>query len=157
MPGPAFDLGKLQSSLRINEGVETFVYDDATGKRCERGDVIKGNLSIGVGRNLMGQGLSSQEITYLLMNNIQECINTLQAQCPWWSNLSDARARAMIELCFNMGWGDGTHGLSTFHEFLSMMASGAFDRAADALADSLWAREVQESRKDALLTQLRDG
>jgi hypothetical protein len=32
----------------------------------------------------------------------------LTANAPWWQNLNDPRQDVMVNLCFDMGWGDGT-------------------------------------------------
>lgn len=142
-----YDRLVLRSSLVKHEGFERRIYKDSLG-----------NWSAGVGRNLSSVGLSNAEVYYLLENDIDTAEKALDASpCTWWRNLSDARQRAMVELTFNMGWGDGSHGLSSFHEFLSLMASSAFEKAVSALNDSQWAREVQPTRVADITALIRNG
>lgn len=125
----AFDMAALISELSEDEGRRSFPYTDTRG--C---------LSIGVGRNLTGEGLSAAEIDMLLTNDIQTHIADLDANVPWWRQLDDPRQRVMVNLCFNMGWGT----LSEFKNFLARMQGGDWSGAATQLQESLWWHQVGE-------------
>ena len=46
-------LDHLDAQLEVEEGNRALIYDDATGKPFKKGDTLKGNLSAGIGINLM--------------------------------------------------------------------------------------------------------
>lgn len=115
-----------------------FAYDDACGKPCKSGDNIKGLITVGYGRNLMGRGLSEEEALYLLQNDVDECLQELPLTYPWFNNLSDNRKMAMIDLRFNMG----AYKLSQFKKFLAAMSAGDWVTASAELMDSAYAKQV---------------
>ena len=75
-----------------------FAYDDACGKPCKSGDGIKGLITVGYGRNVMGRGLSEEEALYLLQNDIDECMQELSVDYLWFNKLSDNRKMVMLDL-----------------------------------------------------------
>jgi lysozyme len=75
---------------------------------------------------------------------------------PWWRTLNDARQDVMVNLCFNMGWGDGKHGLSSFWHTLEAVRLGLYSAAAEGLLASKWAKQVH-GRANRLAEQLRTG
>lgn len=115
-----------------------FAYDDACGKPCKSGDNIKGLITIGYGRNIMGRGLSEEEALYLLQNDVSEVYRDLQTVYPWFEHLSDNRKIVMIDLRFNMG----LKKLETFKNFLRAMSGSAWNEAASHLLDSTYAKQV---------------
>ena len=135
-----FDMNALEAELRRDEGTVLQVYDDATGNVLKPGNVLKGNPTIGTGRNLLGRGLSAAESTYLLGNDITMATDALNTSCPWWVNLDDVRARALINMCFNMG----ISRLLTFHNFLSAMARQDWQTAGAEMQNSAWWNQVGE-------------
>lgn len=115
-----------------------FAYDDACGKPCKSGDNIKGLVTIGYGRNVMGRGLSEEEALYLLQNDIDEVIKELSVDYLWFNSLSDNRKMAMIDLRFNMG----ANKLMTFKNFLRAMSVSDWNTASNELMDSAYAKQV---------------
>ena len=129
--------------IKINEGEvkkdnRHVIYDDDCGKPCKTGDNIKGLLTVGYGRNLMGRGLSQEEAEYLLKNDVAEVYEDLRVAYPWFASLSNNRQIVMIDLRFNMGAAK----LSTFKYFLKAMSLGAYQEAAHHLLDSQYAKQV---------------
>lgn len=122
------DIDKLVAQLTSNEGYRRFPYLDTKGK-----------TTIGVGRNLTDKGISKDEGRMLLQNDIAEAVAAARTE-PWWAIVADddVRARAMVDLVFNMGIGK----LRTFVHALSALAGGDFNSAADQFVDSAWYREV---------------
>ena len=53
-----FDVSAMVEQLIPEESERYFVYDDATGKTILKGSTVVGNPTIGIGRNLSGEGLS---------------------------------------------------------------------------------------------------
>lgn len=101
-------------------------------------DVLNGDITIGVGRNLDALGLSEEEVLYLLENDINRCDKELLHNFKWYPDLCRARQDAMINLCFNLGISK----LLGFKKALGAMGRGDYDKAADEFLDSKWARQV---------------
>lgn len=146
------DRDKLKETLAQAEGVIQYVYDDITGKRLYRGDIIKGNMTIGVGHNLQ-LPLSNNVINFILEEDINEAIRSLDRHISWWYSLDDVRARALIELTFNMGIGK----LLTFHNMIEHLKLGDYKQAASHLLSSLWADQVGTTRSTRIAYMIREG
>ncbi len=91
-----------------------------------------------------------------LATDIEHAESLLDAHAPWWRSLNDARQDVMVNLCFNMGWGDGAHGLSSFHNTLGHIQAGRYAEAAQGLLASRWAAQVH-GRATRLAEQLKTG
>jgi lysozyme len=130
-------------SIRLvrHEGLKLKPYRDTAG-----------NLTIGVGRNLDGVGVSKTEALSLLANDIAGLEAALDAAQPWWRRLDDVRQDVMAELAFNLG----TTGLGAFHGTLSALEAGQYAAAADRLLASRWASQVG-ARANELAAILRTG
>ena len=116
--------------LRVHEGVETHAYKCTADK-----------TTIGVGRNIDpsgGLGLSSDEIDYLLSNDVKRVRAELIRAFSWFSELDEVRKDAMIDMCFNMG----LPRLKLFKKSLEAMANEDYDIAAIEFLDSNWAKQV---------------
>jgi len=121
------DIEKLKQRLIEHEGLRLKVYT------CTRG-----RLTIGVGRNLEDRGISEQEALMLLSNDIEECIEGVEQLFACFDGLSDSRQRVLVDMRFNLGQA----GLEGFRMFRNAVENGDFDRAADEMLDSNWARQV---------------
>lgn len=149
------DPHRLDSQLILDEGMWLRAYDDSTGVPVAPGMVCHGNLTVGVGRNLDANPLSPSELQvighdahtlpithngalFLLHNDEEKAIHALTAHCSWWLSLDDVRARGMIDLMFNMGWGR----LQTFKHFLADMACKDYENAGKGLLSSRWYNQV---------------
>jgi len=121
------NLDLLDASIKTHEGKRNTPYVDS-----------KGNLTIGYGHNLK-EGLDDPSIDFIYVQDRNFAITTAQGE-SWWNAVSgfDARARAMVEMVFNMG----VSGVRTFRNATSLLCAGDFNGAADAFLDSEWAREV---------------
>lgn len=122
-----FGMPLLTDELTVDEGWKRFPYTDSRG--C---------LSVGIGRNLTGNGLSAAEIGFLFGNDVASCCADLDAHAPWWRTLTAIRQRVMIGLCFNMGWPR----LAGFQHFLAAMQARDWASAAYELKDSKWYDQV---------------
>jgi lysozyme len=144
---------KLMQELRRDEGVRYEVYDDATGRPVQAGDTLQGHPTIGVGRNLTAaRGVDDLEVDTMLDNDIRIVTRELDAAMPWWRNLSDARQRALANMCFNLG-------LPTLRQFERMLAAlqgSNYDEAAREALDSRWARQVG-ARAERIAEAFREG
>lgn len=138
------DTGKLEARLKEHEGFNKFAYNDSLGFS-----------TIGYGRCIdrrKGKGISDQEATYLLRNDISECAH-LMALYPWYSIQDNVRKCVLIELCFNLG----LQGLLGFKNTLAAMLEKDYVKAAEELLDSRWAKQVSKSRSDDIVYRLVHG
>ena len=136
---------ELARQLRGDEGERPCVYQDHLGY-----------FTLGVGRLVdsrkPGAGLRPDEITYLLNNDIDDRIEALTRRLPWFQDLDDARRGVLVAMAFQMG----VDGLLKFKNTLALVMTGKYDEAADAMLQSLWAKQTP-GRADRLATQMRTG
>ena len=109
-------------------------------------------LTIGIGRNLEDVGISEDEAETLLRHDIIEATNQLLNAFPWMGTLNDARGSAMINFTFNVGIGT----VKKFTNTLAYMEAGEWDKAADEMMDSKWAKQVG-NRAIEVTEQIRTG
>lgn len=132
---------RVRHELATDEDVRRFPYVDTVGK-----------VTIGIGRNLTDRGISDAEIRYLLDNDINIALNAVVV-FPWFTDLDPVRQRACVNLMFNLGYPR----LCTFAKFLDAMGRKDYGTAAAELLDSQWAHQVQPSRRDRIVAQIRTG
>jgi lysozyme len=96
-------------------------------------------------------GISEDEAKMLLRNDIADILATLRTNIVGWSELGEARQRALCNLGFNMGWTR----LSRFKKMRAALESGDYELAADEALNSRWAKQVgaRAQRVAALLRQ----
>lgn len=132
-------LDKIKADLRAFEGTRSLPYTDTTG-----------HLSIGVGRNLSSNGVSHDEIEFMLNN---DC-NRVELYCfdlPWFASLSENRQRVIFEMIFQLGE-------ASFEKFTNTIAaikSDNFFLAANHMRESTWHHQCAV-RVDALATALEN-
>lgn len=142
------DRDVLLSELVRDEAIRLKPY------RCSAG-----KLTIGIGRNLDDKGITEREARYLAENDVDEVVAELDRRVPWWSGLTDARQRVLVNMAFNLG----VQGLLGFKNTLALVKAGAYAAAAEAMLDSLWARQVgvgteaQPGRARRLANLMRQG
>lgn len=135
---------ELIKELRRDEGVVDHAYQDSLGY-----------WTIGVGRLIdkrKGGKLTDEEIDYLLMNDVKECVADLDKNLPWWRSLSDARRRVFVNMRFNLGMA----GLLGFKNTLKFIETGEYKRAADNMLLSKWAKQVSQ-RANRLAKMMEQG
>lgn len=121
------DLARLYQELERDEALKLKPYRDSVGK-----------LTIGIGRNLDDVGISEDEARYLLGNDVARACADLDRFLPFWRNLGPVRQRVLANMAFNMGIGR----LQTFKFTLLMIEKGEWEKAAEGMRASLWARQV---------------
>lgn len=135
---------KLVKQLRRDEGEVLHVYQDSLGY-----------FTIGVGRLVdkrKGGGITKEESTYLLNNDIDRKEKELLAKAPWIATLDEARFGVMMNMAFQLG----VEGLLKFRNTLGLVRDGKYDEAADAMMESLWAKQTP-ARAKRLSDQMRSG
>ena len=121
-------LNRIKEQLIRHEGLRLKPY------RC-----TAGKLTVGVGRNLDDCGISQTEAYLLLKNDIQNCEKQLLDEIPEIYNaLDEVRKSVLLNMCFNLGIG----GLLGFNNTLAFIAAGDWERAANGMLASKWAKQV---------------
>ena len=135
-------MGNAVQRLCIHEGIRLEPY------KCSAG-----YLTIGVGRNLETNPITSEEekivgdwrhgITknaafYLLRNDIARVEKECQEKIGFWHNLDNERQYALLDMAFNLG----ISGLLKFKKMLSEMAIGNYHSAAEECLSSKYAKDV---------------
>lgn len=131
---------QLIALVEFHEGRRSKAYVDTTG-----------NITVGVGRNLTGKGLSPAEIDLLRDNDLDECIRDLTT-FPWFVALDPTRQRALTDARFNLG----ASGFRGFPKMIHALAIGDMDTAALELLNSQAAKQ-NVFRYNRLARMLRGG
>jgi lysozyme len=136
---------ELTRQLKGDEGVRACAYQDSLGL-----------WTIGVGRLIdarkPGSGLRDHEISYLLQSDIDDRINELTRRLPWFTSLDDARKGVLLNMSFQLG----VNGLLGFRTTLGHVERGEYDKAAERMLESLWAKQTPERAK-RMSDQMRTG
>lgn len=149
----------LTKQLKIDEGSVLQVY------QCSRN-----KLTIGVGRNLQGKGLSKAECDYLklgtydrnaviaklevrgitqaesdylLSNDIDDFSTELYNGITWFIKLPAIAQNVLINMCMNLGFAK----LSNFKKTLSLVEQGKYKLASIEMLNSDWAVQVGDRAK----------
>ena len=122
----SFDPVALKARLSIEEGRKHSIYTDTTG-----------NVSVGIGRNLTGVGVSDDEIDLMFTNDIARTVAFLNANLPWWGTLDDVRQSVIVDMAFNMG-----AKLLQFHQMLAAVQASDWQTAYSQMLNSVWANQV---------------
>ena len=121
-------MNRIKAQLVRHEGLRLKPY------RC-----TAGKLTIGIGRNLDDRGISQREAYVLLENDIQNCEKQLLDEIPEiYNGLDDVRKSVLLNMCFNLG----IKGLLEFKNTLTFIAAGDWERAANGMLASKWAKQV---------------
>lgn len=154
MGNARWDFMRLFNRLSRVEGCRKRPYRDS-----------KGILTIGVGHNMeasplpddMPLPLSEDNIKDIFALDVRRAVEALDAHVSWWRRLDAVRQEVMIELMFNMGWGNYKRGLSSFHRTLEDIRAGRYKEAARNLSISKWANDVKHYRASTLCAALTQG
>lgn len=125
---------KLSAELRADEGVRNKLYLDTANPPKWTG---------GVGRNFSDRPMSPALIQFMLDEDIDLVVDQLDRMAPWWKKLCDARQNVLANMCFQMGWPR----LSGFKQFFAALQAGNWNKAADEMMDSDWARQTPARAK----------
>lgn len=121
-------MDRIKEQLVRHEGLRLKPY------RC-----TAGKLTIGVGRNLDDCGITQSEAYVMLINDIMNCEKQLQAKIPdIYNGLDEVRKSVLLNMCFNLG----VSGLLGFKNTLEFIKAGDWERAANNMLVSRWAKQV---------------
>lgn len=130
-----------RAQLKIDEGVRRFPYLDTVGK-----------WTLGCGRNISDNGLSMEEIAYLLDNDITDAERDARSLVVTFDKLSEPRKAVVVQMAFNLGRAR----LAGFKRFLEAVRAEAWEQAAIEMLDSKWAAQVHD-RAVRLAEKMRQG
>ena len=131
----------LADRIARHEGYRQFVYSDSLG-----------HPTVGFGRALDTRGITRQEASVLLENDIAAFTAEVRAALPWIVSLDETRFGVLVEMAFQLG----TDGLLKFHMMLGCMTRGDWAGAAIQMLASEWAKQTPE-RAQELAQIVRSG
>ena len=135
---------KIEELLIKHEEKREKPYDDATGKTLKTGDVIKGKITIAVGRNIQEIGLSEDEIEYLLQNDIKRCENELREIFPDFDELPENVRLVLIDMDFNLG----KSRFLIFKKMIQAVKEQNWGKMIEEMKNSKWCRELKNRCND---------
>lgn len=135
-----------------HEEMRALAYDDATGKTLKPGDVVKGNVTAGIGINLSSGGLSEEEQIWLCEHRIDKATDECRKAFPWFNQLNDARRGVLVMMVYNMG----LTRVRRFPKMLEALEEQDFWLASCEMLASKWAVQVGQRARD-LARIMRSG
>ena len=131
----------VKQQLQLHEGLRLKPYTCSAGK-----------LTIGYGRNLDDVGITQDEADALLNHDIDRSVEDARDLVTNFDQLNEVRQAVVVNMMFNLG----KSRLSKFVKMLNALEHDDFDRAADEMLDSKWARQVG-NRAVELAQLMRNG
>lgn len=137
------NVDKLINQLKKHEGLKFSAYEDT-----------EGYITIGYGRMIderIGGRISEKEAEFLLMNDIEKTMEEAK-KMAFYEKLDPVRKAVVVNMLFNMG----LPRFNTFVKFQQALGTGDFQRAADEMLNSKWAKQVK-GRAVELSKQMQKG
>ena len=129
---------ELKERVKLHEGLSLKPYKCPAGK-----------LTIGYGRNIQDNGITTAEAELMLDNDLAAA-RTAADRFKWFWILDEARQGVVVEMIYNLG-------LPTFLGFRNMIAALRemdYEGASEQMLDSKWAKQVG-NRADTLAAIMR--
>jgi GH24 family phage-related lysozyme (muramidase) len=127
---------KIKDYIKSNEGLRLKVYKDSLGfLTVGYGHLINASEAKSIGKVISQE--KADDLFEKDFNSAMERYSDLKL------NLNDNRKMAIVDMIFQLGIG----GVMAFHNMLSLLKEGRFDMAADALMDSLYAKQTPNRAK----------
>lgn len=145
---------RIETSIAGHEGLMLKVYDDATGRVVNPGTTVRGWLTIGYGRNLVGRGISRDEAGLLLDNDLAVVERELDQHFPTWREWAEPRQWAIFELGYNMGVARFAR---EWPNTARRLRAQNFESVAATLASSKWRRDVGDGRALPIIRAMHRG
>lgn len=140
----------IKKMLIAEEDIRPSPYDCKTGKAVL---APVGKVTIGVGRNLIDNPLSEEEIFFLLDNDITRIWTAAVEMFPGYSDWKQGRQLALLNMIFQLGVG----GVCNFRDMLECIDRGDWDGAAREVLDSDLARNDTPARARRVSEMFRTG
>lgn len=132
----------LVEMLIKHEGIRESAYQDHLGY-----------WTIGVGRLIdsrKGGKLSTEEITFLLNNDITKCIKQLENNIPYFLSLTTNQRMGLVNMCFQLG----ISGLLKFKKLLYAIQIQNKDKIKQEAMDSNWYKQTPNRANEVILLLL---
>ena len=132
---------RLIDSVKQHEGLRLRAYQDTAGV-----------WTIGYGRNLQTLRIDAETAEQWLREDLQAALEDAK-RFPEFKYLdTQARRNVFVEMCFNLG----ATRLALFTKMLAAIRKQDWERVADEMLDSKWARDVK-GRARTLAEIMRRG
>lgn len=115
-----------------------------------------GFWTIGVGILIdarKGGGITQDESRYLLRNRIKRKEAELEQRFEWWHSLDNTRQGVLLCMAYQLG----TNGVANFKKMCAALRVRDYQRAADEMLDSNWARVQTPARAQRMAQIMRSG
>ena len=119
----------LKEMLIKNEGMKLHPYQCTANK-----------TTIGVGRNLSDNGITSAEAELMLANDMDNVFSDLDRNIPFWQSMPYNVRLVLCDMAFNLG----IKRLCKFTRMLEALEERDFELAAEELLDSIYAKQVKK-------------
>lgn len=143
-----------EAKLRDHEGRRLKAYDDATGQELVAGDTLRGNLSIGYGRNLSSRGISADEAISFLYTDIAIATAEARRAFDWFDFLDPVRQDFIIMMIFNLGLPKLK---ATNPKLLAAIERQDWQAAGAELMDGPWHVQVGATRANEMRAAIETG
>lgn len=137
-------MSNLSDQLMRDEGFRQSAYQDNLGY-----------WTIGVGRMIdgrLGGGITQDEATYLLNNDIARVTREVALAFPWSIDLDEARLGVLQNMAFQLG----VPRLKGFVNTLNLIKNGKYQDASQEMLNSTWAKQTP-ARAQRLSKQMLTG
>lgn len=124
---------KLKRMMILEEGQRNQPYDDSTGKRVR---APYGNITIGIGRNLDANPLSTDIIERIFQEDAEWALETATRSVNNFTKLSENQQLGILNMIFNLG----ATKFNLFCNMIEAIEANNFDKAVTDLKDSQYFR-----------------
>ena len=121
-------INEIRDHIKEYEGFSSLVYECTAGYQ-----------TIGYGRNIEQKGISKEEAEYLLANDIAQSIKEISNIIRDFDSLPDKAKLVLIDMTYNLGLSK----LLTFENMLDAIDARDWEKAAEELLDSRYARQTK--------------
>jgi lysozyme len=123
----------LLESIKHHEGFVEHVYDDSLGIP-----------TIGYGFAIKDLVLEEDLCDEILLRKIRILGRSVMGKFPFFDSLPSECKSVLMEMCYQLG----VRGVSKFKKALKAMENGDWEKAADEMLDSKWAKQTPNRAKE---------
>jgi len=123
----------LLESIKHHEGFVEHVYDDSLGIP-----------TIGYGFAIKDLVLEEDLCDEILLRKLRILGRSVMGKFPFFDSLPSDCKSVLMEMCYQLG----VRGVSKFKKALKAMDDGDWEKAADEMLDSKWAKQTPNRAKE---------
>ena len=123
----------LLESIKKHEGFVEHVYDDSLGIP-----------TIGYGFAIKDLVLEEDLCDEILLRKLRILGRSVMSKFPFFDSLPSDCKTVLMEMCYQLG----VTGVSKFKKALKAMEDGDWEKAADEMLDSKWAKQTPNRAKE---------